>query len=128
MPSRVNPATAALASVLLLIAACNQAGADATPSPDGDTEVTVTLRGSAFQSPDGGETLTISAGATVTFVNEDSFSHTATHGENGLAASDAAFDIGLAAGANGSFIFDEPGSYPVTCKIHPTMNMTITVE
>jgi plastocyanin len=24
--------------------------------------------------------------------------------------------------------FDEPGTYRVTCLIHPTMNMTVTVE
>ena len=24
--------------------------------------------------------------------------------------------------------FDDPGTYDITCKIHPAMNMTITVE
>jgi len=24
--------------------------------------------------------------------------------------------------------FDEPGTYEITCKIHPSMQMTITVE
>ena len=31
-------------------------------------------------------------------------------------------------GVNVPVTFDEPGTYNITCKIHPSMNMTITVE
>lgn len=110
-------------------------GAEETPSPtaddDGDStgdEVTVTLQGFAFQSPEGGTSLTIPAGTTVNFVNEDAAPHTATHGTDGNAADGAEFDIDLPTGESGSFTFDDPGTYPVTCRIHPAMNMTITVE
>lgn len=110
-------------------------GPEETPSPTEDDdggatgdEVTVTLQGFAFRSPEGGTSLTIPAGTTVNFVNDDAAPHTATHGTDGNAADGAAFDINLPAGESGSFTFDEPGTYPVTCRIHPAMNMTITVE
>lgn len=110
-------------------------GDEETPSPtegdDGDAtgdEVTVTLQGFAFRSPEGGTSLTIAAGTTVNFVNDDAAPHTATHGTDGNSADGAEFDINLPTGESGSFTFDEPGTYPVTCRIHPAMNMTITVE
>jgi len=75
-----------------------------------------------------GPDLTIAAGTTVTFMNEDTFAHTASNGTRGTLASPALFDIQLAAGASGSYTFTEPGTYQVTCTLHLTMNMTITVE
>jgi plastocyanin len=64
----------------------------------------------------------------VTFVNNDSFGHTVTNGENGTAAVGALFDEPLADGGTFEFTFDTPGVYQVTCKIHSSMNMTITVQ
>ena len=103
------------------------AAASAAASPSeavsvgGDT--TVTISGSSF----GGD-FTIAAGSTVTFVNNDGFGHTVTNGENGLAAADALFDESLADGGTFEFTFDTPGVYLVTCRIHSSMSLTITVE
>jgi len=103
------------------------AAASAAPSPSeagtvgGDT--TVTISGRSF----GGD-ITIAAGSTVTFVNNDGFGHTVTNGENGVAAADALFDESLADGGTFEFTFDTPGVYLVTCRIHSSMNMIITVE
>lgn len=76
--------------------------------------------------------LTIAAGDAVRFVNDDTTAHTATHGENGQAAEDAAFDLELAAadeeGAEAETDPLDAGTYAVTCEFHPDMNMTITVE
>ena len=78
------------------------------------------------------EELTIAAGDIVRFVNDDDAPHTATHGENGTAADDAAFDIDLAAAgedaAEGETDPLDAGTYTVTCEVHPDMNMTIIVE
>jgi 3',5'-cyclic-AMP phosphodiesterase len=68
------------------------------------------------------KSLTAKVGATVTWTNRDDIPHTATSTEKKFASpvldTDQAF----------SFKFQEPGSYPYFCKIHPTMTGTIVVE
>lgn len=97
------------------------ASASEAATVGGDT--TVTISGRSF-----GNDFTIAAGSTVTFVNNDSFGHTVTNGENGAAAAAALFDESLADGGTFEFTFDMPGVYLVTCRIHPSMNLTITVQ
>lgn len=158
-PRRTPLPLAALAGLALVLAACSggtsaspsaSASADASSAAASEStaaseseaaessgaagEVTVTLVGFAFTGDDvdaSGDvpTLTIPAGTTVNFVNEDTARHTATNGTDGAAATDAAFDINLGeSGASGSFTFDEAGTFEVTCKVHPEMNLTIIVE
>ena len=62
------------------------------------------------------------------FDNKDVVAHTATNGTNGLPAKGALFDLALPVGASASYTFDKAGTYQVTCKLHPSMNMTITVH
>jgi plastocyanin len=100
--------------------------AAAAPSEGGTVggDTTVTITGLSF-----GDDFTIAAGSSVTFVNNDSVAHTVTNGVDGVAEANALFDISLAPGASTDpIVFDTPGVYPVTCKIHPTINLTITVE
>lgn len=69
----------------------------------------------------GPNSVTIEAGTSVTWVNNDLVTHTAT-GVGG------AFDTGeIAAGASVSVTFDTPGAYAYTCTIHPDMTGTIVV-
>jgi len=75
-----------------------------------------------------GPDLTVAAGTSVTFTNKDTVLHTATEGSNGVKAADARFDLQLPLGASESYTFAAAGTYKVTCTIHPTMNMTITVQ
>ncbi|MFN2484078.1 MAG: plastocyanin/azurin family copper-binding protein [Candidatus Limnocylindria bacterium] len=104
-------------------AAGSAAGSPAGSAAGGGT--TVALEGFAFEPAE----LTVHVGDTVTFENKDDTRHTATHGENGTAAENAEFDIDLPEnGSTGEYTFDEGGDFPVTCKVHPDMNMTITVE
>lgn len=122
--SASSPAESAAASAAEPPAESAAASTAASPSEaavGGDT--TVTISGSSF----GGD-FTISAGSTVTFVNNDSVGHTVTNGENGTPAADALFDEPLADGGTFEFPFDTPGVYQVTCRIHSTMNLTITVQ
>jgi plastocyanin len=98
----------------------------AEPSEPGaqSGEVTVTIAGRSF----GGD-ITITAGSSVVFVNHDGFGHTATNGSNGAPDPNALFDESLADGASTApIVFDTPGTYQVTCRIHSSMNMTITVQ
>ena len=96
----------------------------AAPSEAGSDEVRVTLDGFAFDQTE----LTISAGTEVTFLNADSAAHTVTEGVDGEAADSPIIDDEVAANQSTSFTFDEAGTYEITCLLHPTMNMTITVE
>ncbi|MBV9038326.1 MAG: cupredoxin family copper-binding protein, partial [Acidobacteriaceae bacterium] len=66
--------------------------------------------------------LTVKAGATVTWTNRDDIPHNVVSTEKKFSSpvldTDQAF----------SFRFQEPGSYPYFCKIHPMMTGTIMVE
>jgi plastocyanin len=92
------------------------------PAGDGET-ATVMMMGYEFS-----DDITVAAGTTVTFINHDGGAHTVTEGVDGVAASGAAFDEEVPAGGSVDIAFDEPGTYDVTCLIHPTMNMVVTVE
>ena len=74
------------------------------------------------------EELTIAAGTEVQWVNADGFDHTVTEGTDGQAVDDPIVDEDIAQNGTVSVTFDEPGTYDITCKLHPSMNMTITVE
>ena len=79
----------------------------------------VSIEAFAFTSDD----LTIPAGTTVTWTNdEDAIAHTTTS-DDGLWDSNT-----LDPGEQFSFTFEEPGTYSHFCSIHPPMKATITVE
>jgi plastocyanin len=64
---------------------------------------------------------TISRGSTVTFVNNDSVSHTAT--------SSGTFDTGtIASGGRASVTLQNAGSFTYLCTIHPNMTGTLVVQ
>ena len=67
-------------------------------------------------------TLTITAGDTVTWTNEDQIEHTAT-------STTGAFDSGLLGqGESYSFTFTTPGTYDYLCTPHPSMTGQIVVQ
>jgi plastocyanin len=132
---RSRPATLAalLVALMLMLAACGGGAASSAPADDGGGAEsstpaddgggggeTVSLSGGAF-SP---STLTIAAGTTVTFT--DTTGHTVTEGSDGQAVDDPIVDE--SGGEDVVVTFDEAGTYNITCKIHSSMNMTITVE
>jgi plastocyanin len=95
------------------------------PASDGGGEsAEVTLEGFAFDT----EELAIAAGTEVSFVNADSAPHTVTEGADGVAVDSPIIDEELDPDQATSFTFDEPGTYEITCLLHPDMNMTIVVE
>jgi plastocyanin len=67
-------------------------------------------------------TLTIKAGSSVTWVNQDDEPHTVIS-DSGIFRSGA-----LDTGMTYTFKFDKPGSYRVLCSIHPQMTALIVVE
>jgi plastocyanin len=116
--------TISLVLLMSVLAAC---GAPATEAPSGAPtaggEANVTMVNIAFQL----EEITIQAGTTVTWTNEDSFPHTVTSGTRDNPS--GLFDSGnVAQGETFQFTFKEPGTYEYFCGIHPGMNGTVIVE
>lgn len=67
-------------------------------------------------------TVTIDAGDSVTWANNDSTPHTATAGGG-------AFDTGsIGAGGSASITFDTAGTFAYVCSIHPQMAGTVVVQ
>lgn len=107
-------------------------GGDGNTAATADAEASaVSLKLIAFK-PD---RLTVKAGTTVTWTNEDGTEHSVTsgtvkQGSSGVTpASDGMFDSGLF-GPNKSFTFAfrTPGTYAYFCTLHPaTMRGEITV-
>jgi plastocyanin len=97
----------------------------AQPSEESTAEeVRVRLESSNFDPSE----LTIAAGTTVLFLNADSYTHTVTEGTGGQAVDDPIVDREIAQNRSVRVTFDEPGTYDITCKIHPSMQLSITVE
>jgi plastocyanin len=72
----------------------------------------------AFDPP----TITIPAGSTVTWSNDDVTPHTVT-------ADEGQFDSGIFdPGASFSWTFPEPGAFTYHCQLHPTMQGSVVVE
>lgn len=72
--------------------------------------------------------LTIAVGTEVAFLNADGFTHTVTEGTDGQAVDDPIVDEDIEQNGTVRVTFDEPGTHEITCKIHPSMQMTIIVE
>ena len=66
--------------------------------------------------------ITVAAGSTVTWTNQDDEPHTVVS-EGGLFRS-----AGLDTNESFSFRFDKPGTYRYACSIHPRMVGTIVVQ
>ena len=72
------------------------------------------------------EDLTIAAGTTVTWTNQDGATHTVTSGPPGAAT--GLWDSGnLSRGGQFSFTFSQVGTFAYFCNIHQSMTATVTV-
>lgn len=127
-PSRRSILFAALPTLALLVAACSSPGSSAGSAAGSSSPVSgstvVKLSGFKFDPA----SLTITVGTKVTFQNMDGATHTVTNGKDGSPESNPLFDQSVPAGASFDFTFTTAGTFNVTCKIHHSMNMTITVQ
>ena len=71
----------------------------------------------------GPATITIPAGSTVTWTNNDDVPHVVTSDDNKMFKSKA-----LDTDDRFSYVFTEPGTYDYLCKIHPKMAARVIVE
>ncbi len=125
----VTPGTTATATEEPTASATSSPSASPTAGPTESEEAEaeqerVTIGISDFEPA----TLTIAAGTEVVFENVAPFDHTVTEGTGGQAVDDPIVDVQVAAGDEVRVSFDEPGTYDITCEIHPSMQLTITVE
>jgi plastocyanin len=139
---RLMPVALVSALMLVLAACANDSGASSAAEQESEAEshAAMSTEESADEGGGGdadtvvisgfdfGDDITVAAGTTVTFQNDDDAEHSVTNGTDGEAAADAAFDEDVEAGESVEIPFDEPGTYDVTCRYHPTMQMTVTVE
>jgi plastocyanin len=111
----------AVCSLVLVVsmAACGGGSTNAAPAGNSGSGNTVTIKDFSF----GPASLTVSAGATVTFENHGTQSHTATSDTPGQ------FDAGtVAPGTSTPVTFATKGTFAFHCSFHPTMHGTITVN
>ncbi|MER6176319.1 plastocyanin/azurin family copper-binding protein [Streptosporangium sp. NPDC001681] len=98
----------------------------ATAAPTRSAPVTpvgpnsVTIKNFAFHPA----ALTVKAGTTVTWINQDPEPHTVTSQGQGQGPLRSA---ALASGARYLYKFTKPGTYKYLCSIHPFMTATVTV-
>lgn len=89
-----------------------------TPFVTDEDEVTVEIRDFVYFPED----LTVDAGATVTWMNDESAPHDATADDESWRT-----DV-LNEDESGSITFDETGTFAYYCSIHPFMEGTVTVR
>jgi plastocyanin len=111
----------------IAVCGCTGYGKSAPPAAT-QTQVsgstTVTMQNFAF-SP---ASITVPKGTTVTWVNQDTSDHKIVNDAQGSIAQGALFTSNsLPKGASYSFKFDNPGTYPYHCSIHPSMKATVIV-
>jgi plastocyanin len=98
-------------------------GGGATEQPSGGDGggggSNVTMEGTAFNPAE----ITIQAGDTVTWTNEDSFGHDVTGDD--FKSGDAG---GIGNGDTFEHTFDTAGTFDYVCTVHPGMEGTVTVE
>lgn len=109
------------------LAACSSRADDAAPAAAGG-EATVEIVDFVYTP----ETIEVTAGTTVTWINRDGFAHTVT--EASEAGEQPRFDgeLGDADTFEGvdtefSHQFEEPGTYTYICTFHPSMEGTVEV-
>ena len=108
-------ACAVASASLVSLPVASAADSQATAAPSSAT--VVHIKNFAFSPP----SVTIKAGETVQFVNDDGTPHTVT-------ASDKSFDSGnMDQNAKWSYTFKKPGTYAYICTYHPYMKGTVVV-
>ena len=119
-----------------LIAACG--GADPTPTsvpmptaiPTPTTTTPDTGTGATFEATIANLRLpnfTISAGTAVTWIQADSIPHTTTSGTGGVFDGLGWDSESLKTNESFSHTFNETGTFPYTCRLHPYMSATVIV-
>lgn len=106
-------------AIVVMVAACSSDGSTDSTSPGGSSGDVVDVTIENFMFVD--STASVSVGDTVRWTNNQSVSHTVTSGEE-------LWDTTLSNGGTFEFTFDDAGTYPYFCAIHPSMTGTVEVS
>jgi plastocyanin len=107
----------AAAAVVGLAGCAPSAAADAPPVATSTVDLPPSYRFAPV-------TISVAAGTTVTWTNNDHFTHSVQFVDGGLPTEPLVMDPGQAA----TFAFAEPGTYPYVCHLHPQdMKGSVTV-
>ncbi len=114
-----------LAAIVLAagLAACGTSGSTGSDAPAGAPVATsvVDLPPSYKFSP---EAISVAVGTTVTWTNNDNFTHSVKFTDGGLPTD----PLLMQPGASATFTFAAPGTYAYICHLHPqNMRGTVTV-
>jgi plastocyanin len=148
LPRSLRPMTtvAALASLVVVLAACSSSSPSEAPGsqaatsqppasqaatsqppasqPPASQATSVTISGLAFSVAE----ITVPVGP-LTFINEDSVGHLIAEGENGVeVANPRVQKVSINPNSQGDLVFTAAGDYNITCTIHKTMNMVVHVQ
>jgi len=118
MAAKRNFLPAILIAIVIISGCANYGGSPAPSTTPTAGANEVNIKGFTF-SPGA---LTVKAGTTVTWTNEDSASHTIVS-DIGAFSSDS-----ITTGKTFSYAFDKAGTYEYHCGIHPSMKAKIVVE
>ena len=122
---KVNVSLSIITAVVLslfFLSGCSKDNKSTTPNtspPEGNPGTIVVISNFTY-SP---SSLTISAGDTVTWRNDDSVGHTVT--------SDSGSELNsslLGQGQTYTHIFGATGNFPYHCTVHPNMTASVTVQ
>jgi plastocyanin len=119
LSSRRRLAVAAVAIALVALVLVAMRGEPATAGVATASAGTAKVRIESFTFKPG--TLTVDRGTEVAFANQSQVTHTATRS--------GSFDTrGIKPGKTKKIAFNQRGSFPYFCKIHPSMRGKIVVE
>ncbi|MGE7434053.1 cupredoxin domain-containing protein [Kitasatospora sp. NPDC001175] len=113
-PSTAPTATASMPPMTMPASAAAQTPAGAPAATD-----SVAIKNFAFAPA----AITVKAGTTVTWTNQDTDAHTVTSQNKAGALNSQALNTGQSY----SYTFTTPGTYGYLCTIHPFMTATVTV-
>ena len=113
------------ALVAALAAGCYGTSGGAAASGGAPASGQVVAQGYAFQP----STVSVPVGGSLTFINRDAVGHTITEGTNGQKADGAHFDEALANTPDAKVVvtFPSAGTVHITCRIHPSMTLSVSV-
>jgi plastocyanin len=118
---RVGVAVVAIATLFAVGRVVSLRGSQASPaqsSQDRAEEVKVTIDNFSFTPQD----VTVKAGTTVTWVNQDDVPHTVVSNDKKFKSKALDTDDKF------SFTFNDPGTYEYYCSVHPKMTAKVTVK
>jgi plastocyanin len=119
MRSLVRLFGAGMLLAVLAVGCASQPTASPAPSV---TSAQISIKGFAFNP----NQPSVTKGATITWTNDDSTTHTVTSGVPGTPS--GKFNQSVDAGKTFSFTLTDAGTYEFFCNIHTSMRGTVTVN